>query len=142
MSAGPVIFKNRILTVLCVWHQSSQAFGWRLGLGFQMKSLRRLLPVNVPWGQEFSGGPKSWTLVSHLGGFSPTPWVSAPGLHRPQRRHDPKTKGEAASNSQEHPKRVTHLQTEKKRGKNEKQRESGKKQGIKPVIKPLRENGR
>ena len=28
-----------------------------------------------------------------------------------------KTKGEAASNSQEHPKRVTHLQTEKKRGK-------------------------
>ena len=25
-----------------------------------------LSPINVPWDQEFSGGPTSWTWVSHL----------------------------------------------------------------------------
>ena len=32
------------------------------------------MPVNIPWGQEFSGGPKSWTQVPHLGGLGLTPY--------------------------------------------------------------------
>ena len=62
-------------------------------------------------------GVRSSLVVQSPGLGSPTSGVSAPGLHRPHRRRNPKIKGERASNSQEHPKRVTHLQRERKRGK-------------------------
>ena len=31
------------------------------------------MPINIPWGQEFSGGPLSWTRSSHPVGPGPTP---------------------------------------------------------------------
>ena len=41
------------------------------------------MPINIPWGLEFSGGPISWTQVSYLGGSTLTHYCrnNAPHLH-------------------------------------------------------------
>ena len=37
-----------------------------LGLSVEIEAFGRALPINVPWGQEFSGGSQSWIWVSNL----------------------------------------------------------------------------
>ena len=49
------------------------AFGWGLVLVLRWRPLAELLPINVPWGWKFSGGPKSWSRVSCLWDSGLTP---------------------------------------------------------------------
>ena len=58
---------------------------WSWVLALRQRSLGELLPIDITWGWEVSGGPMSWTLLSHLRGSGLTPvWstktLSATGL--------------------------------------------------------------
>ena len=44
-----------------------------LGLSVETEISGRALTDDITWGREVSGGPVSWTQLSHLGGSSPTP---------------------------------------------------------------------
>ena len=46
----------------------------------RLRSLGELLPINIMWGQGVSGGPMSWTWISHIGGSGPTPGWSTKTL--------------------------------------------------------------
>ena len=48
-------------------------FGWGRVLVLRWRPLGELLLISMPWGWEFSGGPTSWTQISHCGGSGPTP---------------------------------------------------------------------
>ena len=62
--------------LLVVWHEVSSGGGCRqlggTGSWIRMEASVRALTVNIPWGQEFSGGPASWTQCSHPRGSGPT----------------------------------------------------------------------
>lgn len=49
-----------------IWHWSVLAFGWVLVFVLSWKPSWDHSLINAPYGQEFSGGPKSWTQVSLL----------------------------------------------------------------------------
>ena len=76
-------------------------------------------------GLEFSGSSKSWTHFSDLRG-SANPFLHHQDFTGTQhRRQNFKINGETILNSQEHAKRLTHLQRERKgekRGKKDKNR--------------------
>ena len=69
-----------------IWHWSFLAFVWGLFLVLRGRPLGELLPINVPWEQEFSGGPNSWSWVSCM--VQALPLAVAPRLHRPHSTKD------------------------------------------------------
>ena len=56
-------------------------FGWDMILVLRWRSLGELLPINVPWVLEFSGGLISWTQVSYLGDSTLTHYCSTNTPH-------------------------------------------------------------
>lgn len=46
------------LEFACIWVGS--------GPGFEIEAFGSFLPISIPWGQEFSSGPVSWSQVSLL----------------------------------------------------------------------------
>ena len=64
--------------------------------------------INIPWSQEFSGGPKFWTWVSHLKYLGPTIYI-APTPHKPHSTEDKISRllVKAALNSPEHSEKLT-----------------------------------
>lgn len=83
---------------------------WRLLEGLSL--------INFSRGQEFSGGPKSYTWVFHLGssGLTLTNCNTKTLQASENRRQNPKSNGEIAFHSQEHLKRLAYLQKEEKKG--------------------------
>ena len=74
--------------------------------------------INVPWIWEFSGGPKSWTRVSHLGSSGPAPYGSTKTSQVTQhRKQNPKSNGKSNTQQPRAPKE-THILT-KEKGKTE-----------------------
>ena len=86
---------------LCSWLASCLAWGvqhwsllvieWSCVLALRWRSLGELLLTHITWGQEVSGGPVSWTRLSHLSGSGLTPgWstktLSATWLRRKGRK--------------------------------------------------------
>ena len=65
------LLMGRVVFLFC-WRLSVRcpalelvAFRWDLVLVLRWRPLGDILLINVPWGWEFSAGPKSWTQVSH-----------------------------------------------------------------------------
>ena len=79
------------------------------GLGLSVeRPLGELLPINGSWGQEISGGSKSWSWVSHLRGSGLTPyWNSKTSQATKRRRPSPRLLLKATLSSPEHPVRLT-----------------------------------
>ena len=74
------------------WHGVSGywsllAFEWGLDLVLSWRPLGGLLPINIPWGWQFSGRSKSWAYVPHLRGSGLTSTV-APRPHKPHRTEE------------------------------------------------------
>ena len=64
-------------------------------LVFKLRPLGDLSLINVSWGWEYSGGPKSWTQVSYFGSSGPVPYCSVKTSQASQhRRQNPMTNGE------------------------------------------------
>ena len=61
-----------IPVLLVVWREvpALELVGrwWSRELVLRRRPLGALSPINIAWGQEFSGGLTSWTLLSHLRG--------------------------------------------------------------------------
>ena len=98
------------------------------------RSLGEFLLINITWGQKVSGGPTSWTQLSHLGGSGPIPGWSTKSLpatelgrkgrrRRRKRGTDrmPRQMVKAKLNRKNHTKKHTHTLTkgEKKKRKRE-----------------------
>ena len=77
-----------------IWHCSLLTFGWGLVLVLSWQRLGELSLINVSWGQEFSGGPPSWTWVSHLGASGLTPYCSTKTTQATQQRRERERKTE------------------------------------------------
>ena len=56
-----------------VYHWSFLAFGWGWVLVLSWRSLGELLLIDIMWSWEVSGGPVSWTQLSHLRDSGLTP---------------------------------------------------------------------
>ena len=89
------------------------AFGGGLVLVLRWRPLGDLSSINVSWGQEFSGCPKSWTWISHLRVWA-CPLAVIPRLHRTLSTEDktPRLMVKTTLSSQEHP-RNSHTYKEK-----------------------------
>ena len=122
-----------------IQHWSLLAVGWSWILVFRWRSLGELLLINITWGQDVSGGPTSWTQLSHLGGSGLTPSRSTKPLpatwhgrkhknKQNQRDRTPKQMVKAKLSKHNHTKNHTHSQNEKKKG------------ATKQVNKPTNEN--
>ena len=68
-------------------------FGWDMILVLRWRSLGELLPINVPWVLEFSGGLISWTQVSYLGDSTLTHYCSTNTPHPHNREQKEKDWG-------------------------------------------------
>ena len=76
-----------------IQHWILLAFRWSWVLVLRWRSLRKLLPIDITWGQEVSGGPMSWTRLFHLRGSGPTPsWSTKTLLCHPAWKKRKKTK--------------------------------------------------
>jgi len=62
-------------------------------LVLRWKPLGELLPINIPQGWGFSGGPTSWIWVSHFRGLEPMPYCSTRTLQAAQHRREEERKG-------------------------------------------------
>ena len=62
-------------------------------LVLRWKPLGELLPINIPRGSGFSGGPASWIWVSHFRGPEPMPYCSTRTLQAAQHRREEERKG-------------------------------------------------
>ena len=88
------------------------------------KSLGELSPIDITWSQEVSV-LMSWTRSSHLGGSGPTPgWstktLPATQLGRRRKKRTARTPNQmikAKLNRENHTKKHTHSQKEKKQNK-------------------------
>lgn len=67
-----------------VQYWSLQVFGCSWVLVSRWKALGELTPINIPWGQEFSCGPLSWTCHSYCRSPGLTP---GQGTKSPQAMH-------------------------------------------------------
>ena len=115
------------------------AFGWSWFLVLRQRSLGELPAINITWGWEVSGGPTSWTQLSHLRGSGPTlgqstetlpaTWLRRKGRKKKKNRQNPKTNGKSnTKQTKSHKEKYTHTLT--KRGKKERKR------ATKPINKP------
>jgi len=70
--------------------------------------LGELSLINIPRRQEFSGGPKFWTWVSHLRHLGPTLYI-APRPHKPHSTEDKTSRllVKVTLNSPEHSEKLT-----------------------------------
>ena len=80
--------------------------------------LGELLPINITWDWEFSGGPMFWTRLSHLRGSGPTPVWSYKTPQATWHRRKGKIENE---NEQTHTRKHTHTQTKNNKKKTNKQ---------------------
>lgn len=107
-----------------VWgiqHWRFLALGWGLILMLRWGPLGALSSLNVIWGLEFSGDPKSWSEASCLTGSGPTPYSSIKTSQATQhRRQNPQTEKQIsiAKNTQ----RGSHTYKEKREGEKGKQK--------------------
>ena len=117
-----------------VQHWSLLVVGWSQVLVLRWRSLGELLLINIPWGQEFSGGPTSWTQLCHLRGSSLTPGQSTKTLKATQCRRKEKRKKEnqqtnktsrqmvnTKPNRQKHTRKHTHIQKQGEKRENKKE---------------------
>ena len=63
-----------------VYHWSMLVIEWSWVLALRWRSLGELLLIDIMWGQEASGGPMSWTRLSHFRGSGLTPGQSTKTL--------------------------------------------------------------
>ena len=105
-----------------IQHWSLLIFEWCLILVLRWRPLGEFLRSNSPRGWEFSGGSKSWTHFSDLRGAANLFLQHQDFTGTQHRRQNFKINGETMLNSQEHAKRLIHLQRERKRGKKDKNR--------------------
>ena len=63
-----------------VHHWSLLAIGWSLVLVLRWRCMGELSPIDITWSREVSGGPMSWTRLSHLRGSGLTPCWSTKTL--------------------------------------------------------------
>ena len=86
------------------------------------------MSINVLWGWEFSGGPKSWSQVPCLWGSGPSTNSNIKASQVTQHsRQIPKIMVRATLNSQESPQKLTHKEKSRER-----------KEGLKPKAKRKR----
>ena len=111
-----------------VQHWSLLAVGCSWILVLRWRSLGHLSPINITWGWEVSGGPTSWTRLSHLRGLGPTPSWSTKALtaawhgRKVREKKKNKNKQNAKRNGNSKTKQTkshkeTHTHTHRKRNK-------------------------
>ena len=106
--------------------QHQGIFQW-VGSMYQLAKILDLQHQHVPWGQGFSGGPKSWAQA-HLRSSSLIPYsITKTSQVTQHSRQIPKIMVRATLNSQESPQKLTHKEKSRER-----------KEGLKPKAKRKR----
>ena len=112
-----------------VQHWSLLAIGCSCVLVLRWRSPGGLSLINITWGREVSGGPASWTQLSHLGGSGPTLGLSTKTLpvarlgrkgRKKKNRQNPITNGKRKTKqTKSHEETYTHTLTEREKKKQE-----------------------
>lgn len=106
---------------------------------YQLAKILDLQHQHVPWGQEFSGGPKSWAQA-HLRSSSLIPYsITKTSQVTQHSRQIPKIMVRATLNSQECPKKLTHKEKSRERKEGLKPK-AKRKRAFNPKNEPLSEN--
>ena len=77
---GGVVFCLSSCLALGVQYWSLLVVAWSWVFMLRWRSLGELLLLDITWGWEVSGGPMSWTRLSHLRGSGLTPGQSTKSL--------------------------------------------------------------